>query len=326
LKSSFRVGESILRAASELSQAFPLLKLDVLSHGKAAKAKGGRKQTTIQTKVGPAQHSSDEILSNLQLAAKEPLKAHGMLTSMVNFFSDFRNSVVQEDDMSQKHEESGAADIIGKFEEGPAESETPGMARRCSPGGTCKVKASDSEIAASDVGAVEDACCNKVASAVELHTFPSDENEAVVGLELMNVAVTSAVLPEMQHNVLGSVQQTGSQSAGSEHSEKMEQEDSPTALTLKFTDVDSIPSEAKLNKIFSQFGPLRESETQILTKKNCARVVFKRCLDAETAFSSSGKFEIFGPSLVCYRLNAAPSPRKSTSVEAKQRGKEGYPE
>lgn len=181
-----------------------------------------------------------------------------------------KNSVVLENDVSLKHEESGGTDIIDKSEERPSgsESKSAGMTQRCSsPDSKSKEKASESEITATSQNALsENGQCDE----------------------------------KMEH-----------------------EEDSPTALTLKFTDLDSIPSEAKLNEIFSQFGSLKDSETQILTKKNCARVVFKRRVDADTAFSSSGKFELFGPSLVCYRLNDAPSPspRKSSSVEPKRRRK-----
>lgn len=61
LKPSFRVGESILRVAGQLSKPSPLLKLDVLCHGKAAKAKGGRKQTTRQTKLSRKMTSHESM-------------------------------------------------------------------------------------------------------------------------------------------------------------------------------------------------------------------------------------------------------------------------
>lgn len=80
------------------------------------------------------------------------------------------------------------------------------------------------------------------------------------------------------------------------------EEDNPTALILNFSNLDSIPSEANLNKIFNRFGPLNESETEIFKKMKRAKVVFNRRVDAETAFSSSGKYSTFGPSLVSYRL------------------------
>lgn len=76
----------------------------------------------------------------------------------------------------------------------------------------------------------------------------------------------------------------------------------PNALILKFASSGSVPSEEKLNSIFNRYGPLRETETRVMKKGKKARVVFRRGEDAETAFSSSGKYSIFGPSLLSYGL------------------------
>ncbi|TYH89477.1 hypothetical protein ES332_D01G263900v1 [Gossypium tomentosum] len=76
----------------------------------------------------------------------------------------------------------------------------------------------------------------------------------------------------------------------------------PTALILNFSDIDSVPSVEDLNKTFSHYGPLVSPGAEVFKKSTRAKVVFKRRADAETAFSSSGKYSIFGPSLVSYRL------------------------
>ena len=98
---------------------------------------------------------------------------------------------------------------------------------------------------------------------------------------------------------------------------------SPTALSLKFTSLESVPSTTDLNKIFGRFGPLIESRTELIEKSNRARVVFRRRSDAETAFSSAGKYSIFGPSLVSYRLRILPrTPEKGTRKRGRPRKKE----
>ncbi|CAK8537838.1 unnamed protein product [Lathyrus sativus] len=100
-------------------------------------------------------------------------------------------------------------------------------------------------------------------------------------------------------------------------------ESSPTALTLKFTNFESVPSATHLNQIFTSYGPLIESKTVLLEKTNCARVVFKRRVDAESAFSSSGKYSIFGPSLKSYRLKILPpTPQKGTGKRGRKSKKE----
>ncbi|KAG7018304.1 putative oxidoreductase GLYR1, partial [Cucurbita argyrosperma subsp. argyrosperma] len=85
----------------------------------------------------------------------------------------------------------------------------------------------------------------------------------------------------------------------------------PTALILTFTDFDSIPSEPNLNDIFRKYGPLYESKTEVMKKSRRAKVVFKRTADAETAFSSTGKYSIFGTALIGYRLKFLPPAKVS---------------
>ncbi|KAI3523010.1 hypothetical protein L1887_01063 [Cichorium endivia] len=92
-----------------------------------------------------------------------------------------------------------------------------------------------------------------------------------------------------------------------------------TALILKFTNLDSVPAVTELNEIFSKYGSVRESETEVLRKSNCAKVVFEEKSNAETAFSSAGKFSIFGPSLISYRLDYSPTPRKIYTRKGKKK-------
>ncbi|KAI4349197.1 hypothetical protein L6164_009820 [Bauhinia variegata] len=102
--------------------------------------------------------------------------------------------------------------------------------------------------------------------------------------------------------------------------ESLTEEICSTALILKFTSMDTVPSEANLKQIFGRFGPLIESKTKLLKKKNRAIVVFKRYSDAQTAFSGAGKYDIFGSSLESYRLKTMnPTSEKATSGARKQR-------
>ncbi|XP_057549412.1 PWWP domain-containing protein 5-like [Amaranthus tricolor] len=282
---SFRVGESILKVAGRLNQRSPLLKLDGSSKGKPMNDEGNSK---LYDKHNPEYVSVDVVLVQLHLAATEPFEKHDLLSKMVNFISHFRNSVVPDSELLQKLEDSGDEGAVGKPKEGSTGSDPAEMA---------------------DPEAVKNACCS------DMFISAPERKVSSSGVKMAVVDGVSGCSQETDSTVSCPRKLIQSDNGASE------QEDSPTALTLKFSDLDSIPSEAKLNKIFSHFGSLKESETEVLTKKSCARVVFKRRSDAETAFSSSGKFEIFGPSLVCYRLNDATSPHKSASVEPKRRKK-----
>ncbi|KAL2933776.1 Serine/threonine-protein kinase ATM [Bienertia sinuspersici] len=320
-KSSFRVGESILRVAGQLNQPSPILKHNVASQRNTIKDEGNTKQCGNHN----SEHASlDVVLSELQLAAIEPLKEHTLLSNMVTFISDFRNSIVPDSELLQKLEEYGEEDKVGKpYEDKPSGSGPVEIAEGRFTSSKMTAKASASAIMTlSDVKA---SCTNKTINVLEQQTSVNNGEMALVEPEPSEAEGILSTSHEMDSTVSSPQQHDGSGDGASEEGqfdEDMQQEDSPTALTLKFTDLISIPTEGKLNKIFSHFGPLKESETEVLGKRSCARVVFKRRSDAEIAFSSSGKFEIFGPSLVCYQLNYAPSPRKSSSVEDKRRKKD----
>ncbi|KAF2318599.1 hypothetical protein GH714_009251 [Hevea brasiliensis] len=96
-------------------------------------------------------------------------------------------------------------------------------------------------------------------------------------------------------------------------------ENAPAELVMHFPVVDCVPSEISLNKMFRRFGPLKESETEVDKDTNRARVVFKKCSDAEAAYGSAPKFNIFGSVLVNYQLNYTISvPFKSQPMNALQ--------
>ncbi|KAI3731029.1 hypothetical protein L1987_62212 [Smallanthus sonchifolius] len=93
-----------------------------------------------------------------------------------------------------------------------------------------------------------------------------------------------------------------------EQSELIErrQKNLATEVLMKFTEGIYFPSEIHLNKMFRRFGPLMESETEVDRQSGRARVVFKKCSDAEVAHSSAGTFNIFGSINVNYELNYTP--------------------
>ncbi|MFS7896404.1 putative non-specific serine/threonine protein kinase [Helianthus anomalus] len=84
------------------------------------------------------------------------------------------------------------------------------------------------------------------------------------------------------------------------------QQNLATEVLMKFAGGIYFPSEVHLNKMFKRFGPLMGSETEVDRQSGRARVVFKKCSDAEVAHSSAGKFNIFGSISVTYELNYTP--------------------
>lgn len=101
----------------------------------------------------------------------------------------------------------------------------------------------------------------------------------------------------------------GKSDTKTKHKDKGKKVESATLL-LSFGPGISLPSKDDLIKIFSKFGTLNESETEILYDSFCARVVFSRSSDAEEAFNGSQKASPFGAEQVTYRLRY---PSSSTS-------------
>ena len=75
-----------------------------------------------------------------------------------------------------------------------------------------------------------------------------------------------------------------------------------TVLALTFSGSDDVPTEADFNKAFGYFGSLREAETEVIKFEKSFQFVFKRLSDAEVALRGAGKYNIFGTTLVSFKL------------------------
>ena len=316
-RQAFKVGDSIRRAASQLNGSSPILKYgDGISQDTADKNKSkqnpslGRSHISELTKMEVS--SPEEMLSQLCLAARDPMKGYNFLVSIVSFFSGFRNSVSRDDSNFMEREWCLKRVFGGK---------TGKRIRKRGINEKSKLETSDSYWTD-----------RIIQSLPEEHSSLENQNEAKEILpETPSEKDCSAIEPlvafEMSLN-MDSKQQSFGENLGSDavkpvaHLEESFRPDpSPTALILNFMDMDAVPSEENLNKIFSRFGSLNESETEVIKKSNRAKVVFKRRSDAETAFSSAGKFSIFGPSLVSYRLKYLSSTPSKASPSTKKRGR-----
>lgn len=309
-KQFFRVGESIRKVASQLAVSTPILK----DNSKKTVGENGRNKRPSRTSSEKSKRKEaiqveypppDEMLSQLSVSARDPMKNY-LLLSSVSFFSNFRNSLCLENSISQEHKKS-TEKVSGKH---------------------IRKKLSKSETTeASGVEVMEDSYWTDMI--VQSNT---EEEQVLFEPEVPNKKSAPTVEPEAALELgiqLDSKQETAvvdcqleGKSAG-DMDEKCEEEETPTTLILNFTDLESVPSESILNEIFSRYGPLNESVTEVMKKSKRAKVVFKRRSDAETAFSSTGKFSIFGPSLVSYRLNYSSSTPRKTSTSATKRGRKG---
>lgn len=309
-KQTFRVGASILRVASLLNcstVSSPLFKhCDGKSQKSAVnnKKKGKSMSGKSPGKVSQTDASSPtEIHSQLCSAAADPLKGYNFLTPIVSFFTELRNSIATDLNcfvMSEQFSDQGTDDITREKSTG---SKVTGR---------------------SELTSIKDSSCSdRIIRCLPEEQSPVDKDNE-----------TSEVSPNTQPTVQASVNTDSEpkhtvegENLGTETEkqqiadvdESFTKDQTPTALILNFSNIDSVPSVEDLNKTFSHYGPLVSPGAEVFKKSTRAKVVFKRRADAETAFSSSGKYSVFGPSLVSYRLKRlAVAPTKASTGSRKR--------
>ncbi|KDP29073.1 hypothetical protein JCGZ_16462 [Jatropha curcas] len=294
-KRTYRVGESILRVASQLNGPTPMRK-PIDGASRECSTKDTTKEKSLSSKsqgkkwFETEDYSSDVMISQLCLVARNPMKECSFLRSVVGFFVEFRNSVRLDLARSPQDKLSFLECIFG--DSFGKESSKSG-AEACESEHSKDSCSTDMMIQGPPQERPSDSATQKIIPSVErAQSSPSLDSERQGNGEILDIEATEPVSGLKAH---------------------CKDDNCPTALILNFTHSASIPPESNLNKIFSRFGRVKESQTEVLKKKNRAKVVFYRRDDAEAAFSSAGKYSIFGPSLVSYRLKYMPStPGKSS--------------
>lgn len=296
-KPSFKIGECIRRAASQLTGSPSILKG---SNEKFLKVDGDDDQPTgfeVAVQIPGASprgrmsvstdHSSlDEMLSQLHLAAQDPMKGYSFLNTIIPFFSSYRTSVVSK---SRRHNSS-----TGR------------------PGGPRKRKAfteasnTPEEFEFDDVN--DSYWTDRIIQNSSEEQLLQDGQNGGVEYQIVALEPKKPVKSGRKSNSRKRFSSSTREIQAEEPAEHVDRrkQDLPTELALNFAVGVSVPSEMNLNKTFRRFGPLMESETEVDSQASRARVVFKRCSDAEVAYSSAGKFNIFGSKLVNYELNYSP--------------------
>ncbi|XP_039144764.1 uncharacterized protein LOC120282095 isoform X2 [Dioscorea cayenensis subsp. rotundata] len=342
---SFKIGECIRRAASQLTGSTPVLKSPSEALQKSV-SKGGdhtsfdvsgfddSPHTPVETRrtkarISDDNSSSSEMLSQLCLAARDPFKHYSFIPQIVNFFSDFRNSSVSD---SSKDSEPVPA---------PVEKIAAKRGRKK------KTDTQPSSVPASSVTSAPDYMSDSYWSDMLFHSSP-EGNLSPNGMKRKGsymrsqrkkrkslLETTSSLQPDP---MLGNAKQQVVNASpnlkqelaaerpiiglGRKHSDEC----TPTELVLCFNKPDSMPSRTDLIKIFGRYGPLKESATEVMKKTNRVKVVFKRRADAEIAFSSAGKYSIFGPSLISYRLRYLPSIPEDPTDSSPQEMQDALPD
>ncbi|XP_021625959.1 uncharacterized protein LOC110624857 isoform X2 [Manihot esculenta] len=277
-KPSFKIGECIRRVASQMTGSTSILKSNntkqdgssegVIGNGSDAMFQHSEDAEMSRT-IDPAEYSSlDELLSQLHLAAQDPFKGYSLLTIIISFFSDFRNSVIMEQREKLGGKRRQASHSIG------GSSETFEFEDMSDTYWTDRVIQNGSE---------------------EQPSRKSRKRDNQLGLVNQDKALNKSNSRKRYSD--------GNCSLSTEKPVGYIDENAPAELVMHFPVVDCVPSEIRLNKMFRRFGPLKEPETEVDKDTNRARVVFKKSADAEAAYGSASKFNIFGSILVNYQLN-----------------------
>ncbi|GAB4827342.1 hypothetical protein Ancab_034229 [Ancistrocladus abbreviatus] len=290
-RQSFKVGECIRRVASQLSGSPLILKSGVDGiNNKHFRDEFDESLESLEDSpsgrmvIAEKKPSLDELLAKLLVTACEPMKGFNFFNDIIQFFSEFRNSVVP-----TRHSRKEASSV-GKG--------GPGRKR----------KSSLSVIGSSKSFEFDDVNDSYWTDMVVEHS--SEEKKARRGRKrkdhkLSTEDLEKSIQPSPRTHSRKQIYHEPVEDKPAEP--EMKQEQLPTELILNFSEADSVPSEANLNKMFRRFGPLIEAETEVDRQTSRARVIFKRSSDAEVAYSSAAMFNIFGPMLVNYQLNYMPS-------------------
>ncbi|KAG1339142.1 hypothetical protein COCNU_04G014480 [Cocos nucifera] len=329
-----KVGESIHRVASQMEGSPPILhKCNHETFQKSPVKVNGRgdavvddTHTHVETpkrKRGASKDfpSPSEMLSQLCLAARDPMKGYSFLAVIVSFFTDFRDSLASS---SFKHKKLVEV-VRGK------------RGRRKSTNST----SASAEMFQHDL--VQDSYWSDVIFSESPEKEPVSSDQKTEG-ESQTKRQKKKRKPEEQHFpsvpsglVVDTPQHLQVDLASIDNGQEVAaerpmnnlventEECMPTALILSFTESDALPSESDLISIFGRYGSLREAETEVLKRANRAKVVFKRRVDAEVAFSSAGKYSIFGPALVSYRLRYLSLSPKTSPSSTPQGKKDAFP-
>ncbi|KAJ1395026.1 PWWP domain [Sesbania bispinosa] len=311
-KQSFKIGDCIRRVASQLTGSPSMLKC---SSDRSQKTDGSTdgftgngsdvsflnfEEAQRSSVNAPTEYSSlDDLLSSLQSVAREPLGEYSFLNGIVSFFSDFRNTVIVADESGK---EMLHIDKVGAKRKKPLIAGSPETFEFEDMSDTYWT---DRVI---DNGNEE----QPAQPAQPSRRNRKKDNQLVPAEPGKPVQVNRRPYSRKQYS-------------DSNHAEAPEKppgyidENAPAELVMNFAELDSVPSETNLNRMFKRFGPLKESETEVDRVTSRARVVFKKCVDAEVACSSAKKFNIFGSAMVNYQLNYTPSALfKASSVATTQ--------
>ncbi|XP_062179866.1 uncharacterized protein LOC133884457 isoform X2 [Phragmites australis] len=290
---SFKIGECIRRAASQLTGSSSIVKAQTepTVYKNTAEAENGEFDISSDDAVDELtvlnrakrrrmhrNHTADpqELLSQLCLVATEPMNSYNFLAMIISYYSDYRNYVVST---------TTEASVVEK---------------------TASKRGRKRKVLPSPEVETTDHMQDSYWSGLSLHNHPIHnlrKESSTTRPRRRRRSSQETYVPLQELGASGPKKQIQVIERSIIHvDEKMVDEFKPTALVLSFGRSAAVPSVMDLIKMFSRYGPLKETETEVQKDTNTVKVVFKKRTDAERAFSVAGKYGTFGPSLRSYRL------------------------
>ncbi|XP_076939042.1 PWWP domain-containing protein 5-like [Bidens hawaiensis] len=274
---------------------------------------GQQVDQTVQTpENSQVEASVADMLSQLHLTAQDPMKEHGFFQTIIPFFYERR------------------AAVFSKSLKKPPTVETPDEDLKLKPPNENEPEEFefDFDFDFDDVNDSywTDRIIQNHSEDQPMQDNQDDQNGAAEESQIVEHETEKPAKRRRQLNKKEKLNKKerpnkkGKRAASSNHKPEPEPEPVPeepeivrkrrenlaTEVVLKFEEGINFRSEAQLNKMFWRFGPLMESETEVDRAGGRARVVFKKCSDAEVAHNSAGQFNIFGSVNVSYELNYSP--------------------
>ncbi|KAK7290486.1 hypothetical protein RIF29_04944 [Crotalaria pallida] len=254
-KPSFKIGECLRRVASQLTGSPSMLKSSGDRSQKTDGSADGNSgngcddpfrdfdEAQRSSATVPAEYSSlEDLLSSLQKVAQDPVGDYSYPNAIMSFFSDFRNSTVVAGDSAREIFSTGRVGTKRKKLPVAGTPETFEFEDMSDTYWTDRVV---------DNGAEEKPPVEKPPRKTR-----KKDNQPVPAEPGKPAQVSRRPYSKKRH----------SDSNLAEAPEKPSgyiDENAPAELIMNFAELDSVPPETKLNRMFSRFGPLKESETEV---------------------------------------------------------------
>ncbi|KAG6503348.1 hypothetical protein ZIOFF_035660 [Zingiber officinale] len=222
--------------------------------------------------------------------ARDPIEGYDYLSSLISFFTKFRNYCVSSSASEEKHLEEERAEKDKK--------------RRV------EALSVFSEMIETDHmmdSYWSDLISHNRPTKIEVEVHAPAQRKKRKTSRQTSALISVPVVQATEHIQIGIACPTMKQVLSSDRpiisvNAKIVDRCMPTALVLNFNKSSPLPFEVDLIRIFCRYGPIVEVATEVQQESNSVKLIFKRLTDAEMAFSSARKYGWFGPSLLSYHL------------------------